>query len=333
MNDKNCINYSILHENNEKNVLDIKNFIKQANQLSRGIWKQYSILDARILALGISQVNKNDIYFKDTDIDIHSIFNTQTKLGFTHYQMLFKALEKLSSRTIHINDKYTFKIIPIFEYISISPLDKKITIKFNEQMKDYILNLHTNFTLYQIEQLLKLQSIYSQKIFTFLKSFSNCRNKNVRIDIKDLYTQLDCEDKYKDFRNFESKVLNTAYEEINEKTDLKFEYVKIKNWRSITAIIFKITKSEFPQQDDKNITPLFIFKELSKYNMNKKQAYILVNSIDPNILYSKITNLKTKYEQETLNIPFAAWLWGCLRNEHAVLEQSGKVADDHIQNF
>lgn len=304
---------------------------KQANKLSRGIWKQHSILDARILALAISKINKDDNKFSDIVINISSIFQNRTNLGFTDYQNLFKALEKLSSRTIKIIEDHIIKILPFFEYISLDPLDKKLTIKFNEHMKEYLLEVHNNFTLYQIEQLMNLQSIYSQKLFIYLKSFENMRNKKIYLSLKDLYMQFDCEDKYRDFRNFEAKVLNKAFEEINANTDLKFKYTKIKKWR-ITGIEFEIT-SKNTNKDNIQITSEFIFDELIAYKMNKKQAYILVNSIDPNILYNKIILLKLKYENETVKIPFSAWLWGCLRNELAVIEQYGKVADDHIQSF
>ncbi|NGY80989.1 replication initiation protein [Bacillus megaterium] len=58
--------------------------------------------------------------------------------------------------------------------------------------------------------------------------------------------------KYKQYGHFKSKVLAVAQKEINNKTDIHFEFVEIKTGRKVTSIEFIITSS--PALNDASAT-------------------------------------------------------------------------------
>ena len=66
--------------------------------------------------------------------------------------------------------------------------------------------------------------------------------RNPSISVKELRAITDTAKEYKDFRNFEKRVLKNAIEEINEHTSFNVTYEKKKAGRSIDSIVFHIEK-------------------------------------------------------------------------------------------
>lgn len=74
--------------------------------------------------------------------------------------------------------------------------------------------------------------------FFAMRLGSQNKKNTFDFDLNKLRIYLDCTNKLEDFRNFERTVLKKAEKEINEKTNIKMSYKKIKTGRSITSILF-----------------------------------------------------------------------------------------------
>ena len=72
--------------------------------------------------------------------------------------------------------------------------------------------------------------------------------RNPSILINELRVLTDTVTEYKRFTHFETRVLKTAIQEINEHTHYSVTYDKIKKGRTIDSIQFHITKKEQPQE-------------------------------------------------------------------------------------
>jgi len=66
--------------------------------------------------------------------------------------------------------------------------------------------------------------------------------RNPSISMEELRIMTDTVNEYKDFRNFEKRILKNSIEEITEHTSFNVTYDKIKKGRSIDSIVFHIEK-------------------------------------------------------------------------------------------
>jgi plasmid replication initiation protein len=127
--------------------------------------------------------------------------------------------------------------------------ESKITLELGTRLKELMLSAK-QACFYQIKYSLNFKSIYSQRIYYYLKRFEDT---GFRIDnLDELRTKLNCPKSYNIFSNFRLYVLDPAFEEINDNSDISFKYEEIKNKGKITSIKFYIKSNK----EDKTIAPL-----------------------------------------------------------------------------
>lgn len=113
----------------------------------------------------------------------------------------------------------------------------KITFKLDPEVKEIMLQLK-NVTYYNIKYTLNMTSIYSKRMYLYLKRFEDT---GIRVDkIEDLLNKLNCPASYKKYSFFKNRVLDIAQKEINDNTDIKFEFEEVKTSRKVTSIKFYI---------------------------------------------------------------------------------------------
>jgi plasmid replication initiation protein len=148
---------------------------------------------------------------------------------------------------------------PLFIKITDGDKVRFIKVRWSPYLAPFILEIKRGFTLYEIKTFLSLDSIYSKKLYRFLKKLQ--KYGRVEVPVEEIRFYLEVEDKYKNhFGLLELKVLKPAIEEINEKTDLYVEYTTKREGKGnkVIALIFKIKQK--PQEG---------IKELEKYLKDK----------------------------------------------------------------
>jgi plasmid replication initiation protein len=134
--------------------------------------------------------------------------------------------------------------------------------RFNDEMAPLLLNLKERFTVLNLKTLLNFESLYSQRMYEILSARKY--QGTIEYDLKDLQDMVDFPQKLRNnFIHFRSRVLDRAKNEIEQLTDLKFDYYPIKSMGragKIVAIKFTIGTGEIDQRYkkyDKN----FLFQE------------------------------------------------------------------------
>lgn len=113
----------------------------------------------------------------------------------------------------------------------------KIIFKLDPEVKEIMLQLK-NVTYYNIRYTLNMTSVYSKRMYLYLKRFEDT---GIRVDkIEDLLNKLNCPASYKKYSFFKNRVLEVAQKEINANTDIKFEFEEVKTSRKVTSIKFYI---------------------------------------------------------------------------------------------
>jgi plasmid replication initiation protein len=194
-----------------------------------------------------------------------------------------------------------------------------VEVLISKKLKPYLLDLTQSYTKHQLFSMLRLKSKHSKIIYMYLCQYrpkkGYIRQTIESKDLKKLKEELGYinpgtgEEKYKQFGHFNDRVLKTAKREINELTDIKFSYKKIKWGREVIALNVDIenksndelisTKLEdFSEITDKersleeNLKELSDFEKLTKvYELSEKQAKIVLKRLDRDMLFKTLSRV------------------------------------------
>lgn len=203
-----------------------------------------TLFEYRIILAALSKIKPEDTDFKDiifTVKDFANIYSDGKKIYGNLYNYINTACSRLASRTIQLEYK---KSIVTFQWVSKIVYDKNnsdIHITFHDELKPFILFflIDGNYTQYMLENVAKMNNIYSVRMYELLKEY---KSLNIRyFDIKELRECLGLSnDKYKLYGNFKKKILDVVNKELVKKSDLYFIYDEIKENKKVIGLNFHI---------------------------------------------------------------------------------------------
>ena len=226
----------------EKNVVQTNPLIEAR--------KYMNLSELRLFCLGLQDIHPHikddkyyDVDFKETYIshkDLEELFQGHAG-GVGH---LKKYIKKAFDGKIEIilDNKGSFMLLHIYQKL-IYEEGKGLIIKFDSEMKPYILNiLQQAYTSYKVKNVFPLSSEYSWRIMELLLEKQGYFKKGHKavyqeITIDNLRFKLNIANNLYKGRidNFKRKVLDSPIKEINEKTDYYVWYNVIKTGRKVTA--------------------------------------------------------------------------------------------------
>ena len=220
--------------------------IRKSNELVQRARYKLDVLGQKLLLFLISRIKPEDTEFQEEEIPISEIceildINDSGK----NYQDIKEALSSLLSDSariwIPIDDDH---IMPL-TWIDPPVINKKtgrVTVKLNDKMRPYLLDLKANFTKFELIYTLKFKSKYSVRLYEIVKSY-HYHDDQPRIQVlsvDDLRVILDAEN-YSQYRDFKKRVLTIAIAEINRFTDRNLDVREIKSGRKVLELEFTIS--------------------------------------------------------------------------------------------
>ncbi|MDT2909743.1 RepB family plasmid replication initiator protein [Lactococcus lactis] len=200
----------------------------------------------------------NTVYLSKKEL--FSFFEVSSSSKHSQFKEAIEFMQKQAYFKIKSNKALGIEyesIVPI-PYVKWNDYNDEVLIRFSPEIMPYLINLKAEFTQYKISELQKLNSKYSIILYRWLAMNYNQYEhysvkggrraeqveayRNPSISVKELRAITDTAKEYKDFRNFEKRVLKNAIEEINEHTSFNVTYEKKKAGRSIDSIVFHIEK-------------------------------------------------------------------------------------------
>jgi len=216
--------------------------VKKHNELVRSKINIGSKTASRILACLVAAIRHDDTRFKDAySVPLRDYLPNDE--GGMLYKQARTACKELIGATVETEwpdpdnpgGDPIFHVMPFFT--SIKYRKGNVEAKFNPEMSRLLLQLRQCFTQYNLMEYLTLPSVYSQKLFEIIKSWSN--TPEVVLSVAELHRLLDTPASFRaDFRQFRTRVIEKAHKDIHEKTSLRFEWEPVKAGRSVEAIRF-----------------------------------------------------------------------------------------------
>jgi len=216
-----------------KNQMVVKsNFLIEASY-------KLSAPEQRVILFLVSMINPNDEDFREY---VFPIKDFAKMAGIKHkqeYAQTEEITKSLIGRAFTIHSPKGRLQISWLSSAEYQDGKGAVSLKFDSKLKPFLLQLKERFTKYGIEQVMRLKSSYSIRIYELLKQYEKFGKRIFFME--DLRSKLGISySKYPRYGNLKQRVLSIAQEEIAEKTDLSYDFEEIKVGRGVGKIRFII---------------------------------------------------------------------------------------------
>lgn len=229
---------------------DNKKLVVSSNDLVHAKYT-FSLWQKRVFVYMVSDINSfDDVEFPIQKIyikDLMNFFKVKNKDDYNVIQRIPEQLYAMSMKMSYRSDKgykrwREVRILSQFTH----PEDKEednayIELKFNDDLKPHLLDLKQLFSQYDIQNIIYLRSVYSFKMYEWIKS--NAYLGKWEVSLQDLKEMLDVEHKYKNYGSFKLKILNQAQKDLNECCDVTFTYTEEGIGKRVERLCFTIHKN------------------------------------------------------------------------------------------
>lgn len=261
-----------------------------------------------------------------------------TKSG-SFYKLLDKTAQNMTSRTIGFSNPESKR----FEYISI--IDKAtysngvFMCSFSPDVSSYIKDLKSNFTILNIETMLKFKKVYAFRIYELLlsrayrhkdskkkgnKFIINFNLSEFKLEIgavnssdnlvqkalagetvPDYDKAISKDKKYSTWYDFKKVILEPSINEINKLTDIHIDYDLVKTGKGgkVTGLIFEVYKeNDLTENNEEKEVKVEIDDKIS--DEQKFEFYIMVKQlfIDIDLSFADISSISkvANYNTDTI---------------------------------
>lgn len=291
-----------------------KSLVVQHNKIVEAKYK-LSVGEQRLIKLLVSMIEPEDRDFKVYRINVKDLIRL---LGISDKDFYGKV--KVWSRKL-IGNVLTFRgedeeelQVAWLSSATYKPKSGFVELEFSPKLKPFLLHLKSHFTAYELGNIVSLKHVYSIRIYEMLKQYEKIGRRKFTVEnLRDLL-MMD-EDEYRQFSDFRKRVLKTAQEELNEKTDIYFTWEEEREKQKCVAIEFFINSQQRPQYKTKvessektneisNITPnSYSLDGLLSLGVTRITAEKLSQEYDEERIQSAIYYTQAQHKEGKLNNP------------------------------
>ena len=219
---------------------DINNLVTKSNKLIDANYKsRLTPREQKIILYIVSKIQKEDTELKTYSLSIKDFSEMMGLKGSPKYEEIEKVTKNLLSKVIEIHEEDGLIQTHWLTRVKYNYGQGTVEFNFPADLKPYLLMLKREFTSYKLKNILELKSGHSIRMYELLKKWEV--RKEVQIDLERLKEMLGIDSGYGEYSNFKLRILKTAQKELEESTDISFNYKEIKKGRKVIALHFFIT--------------------------------------------------------------------------------------------
>ena len=204
--------------------------IKQHNTITSGRY-DFSACQLDVLFMLLASLDESDELGKEYHIRVKDIeLITGRKWN---YQQLKEGNEGMMSRVFEIQMPQGLRQIVLFTTVQYLDGTGSFYMKINEDARPYFFDLKNNFTLLELKSVLGCSSKHAKRLYSLACQWRGTGGHTYSIgELKEMLGLKDPKGKepeqYKQIGQFKEKVLDIAKRQINEHTDIVFDYELLK---------------------------------------------------------------------------------------------------------
>lgn len=213
--------------------------------------------EQRLILTMIARIQPDDEDFKEYRIDVKEFSDFLGIDRNSVYREFHKIQKSIVSRVLVFYEDDGPLVVGWVSSAKYLKNEGAVLLTFDPKLKPYLLQLKGNFTSSKLDMLLSFKSQYTMRLYNLLKQYEALSARE--IDLKILREMLGIKEQYDLYSNFKNRILEPVKKELEQKSDIYFEYDEVKYGRSVGAIRFKIflKKPTLPTKEHNNVsTPL-----------------------------------------------------------------------------
>nr|WP_272505685.1 RepB family plasmid replication initiator protein [Salinibacter ruber] len=242
----------------ERESFDEEDIVVKANQLIRGRIN-WTKLEHRVVAMLVAQLKKEDESFEMQRVHISDLMDMAQVSSRDIYDRAEEVCRKLLNQKVHVRTSTDdgrrvyqgYNCLSTCRYVEGSGY---IEAKFNDDMKPFLLQLKRQFTMYRLQNFMRLSSQHSMRMYELIKMREGLRH--LCLSVEELREVLCCEHTYDRFSDFKRYVLERARTEIADTCDIYFTYKVERDGRTPVRVRLLIHQPDAPCTD-----PVLIWRE------------------------------------------------------------------------
>lgn len=155
---------------------------------------------------------------------------------------IIKVLRSMTKKIVEVsfNDGNEIYFASVFSKVSYNKDTKKVKFIFNTEAPEMLEKISEIYEHLAGFKSYNLKGKYSWKIYELLKRLDGEKSHYISLDY--LKNILGVKDTYKLYADFKRKVIIYTQKEINEKTDISFEFEEIKKEKKIVGLEITVIK-------------------------------------------------------------------------------------------
>jgi len=296
--------------------------VMQHNAITSGRY-DFTACQMDILFMLLASLKSDELNYRVHASDIELITGRQW-----NYAQLRKATEDIGSRMFEIDvkgksGKNIYQQLWLFQTVRYFEGEGAFEVMISEPARPYFFELKNSFTSIQLKSVLGCSSKYAKRLYTLACQWRSVGRVTYEIiELKKMLGMVDKKgnEQYEKISQFKERVLDLAKEQINENTDIQFDYSLHKKGRSYKYVEFHINlNKDLQMQIDfkKPVAQQVDIKKILNYGLTEEQATIIAESVDMDDFEKLIQDLKDKVKRGELEIKnTAAYLVGVYRNKN-----------------
>ena len=276
--------------------------ILQHNAITSGRY-DFSSCQLDILFMVLAQLEVGELEYTIHTTDIEKITGRKWNIA-----QLTQSTELMLTKMFEIEDAEKYRQFVLFQYFDYLKGERTIRVKLSEVALPYFFELKNNFTAMQLKSTLSVTSKYAKRLYAL-----GCQWRNVgkrRFEIEELKKMLGLIDKkgneqFERINDFKKYVLDIAKKQINEESDIYFDYKLIKQGRSFKWVEVFINIKVAQQLEinfDISINNQKYISKLMAYGLSQIQAELIAGKEKEKDFDILITELNEKIRHKKLKI-------------------------------
>lgn len=218
--------------------------------------------ESRLFLAMLARISPQHTKFARCRVEMHNILDV-TSNNYVHIKKIVASFGKQTLRIEKLNPdggrrRRIFTVIPLVQFAEYREGEGYVEAQFNNRLLPYLLQLRNNFTKAQLDELIKLKSHSSFRIYWLLREYATFGKRTVPLE--ELKAALGLEKEYGRFNNFRVRVLDQAQKELAD-TDTPFTFEPIKAGRDVVAIEFRFHLHKTAKLRQSNAQPLLEWEE------------------------------------------------------------------------